>query len=881
MKRGGCGKAREQGGRVLGNGRLSSGIVILPSKINTPVLSADIVPRKELAAKLKRSLSCRLTSFISSAGYGKTTSVVAWTRSLKGVPSAWFLLDAEDRSLDRFWLYLTAALRVADEGICHAFDEVRMADDSEVMKPVLDSLLVQMAQYDRDFVLVIEDFHAVHDYEGINETMVYLLKRLPANAHVVITSRQELGFPVSKMRVEGTLNEIGEDDLRFSEEETDDFFSKVGLKLAESEREAVRHVTHGWPSGCRLVALLGSGSSGISVVEAAEKAKGSINDYLFEEVFQDLPESLQQFMVKTSAVRSFCLPLAERMTGLSRDEALARLDYLVCNNLFIEKVEHGSGEDWYRYHLLLADMLHVRLARSEREEVEGMLRAARDWFEEEGFLDYVVELSADLGDCEKIRMVIVRNWLAAYMNDSQHSLIRWASFLSDDEMFKSPLVCAALAMPCALDGEMEKGRSLLAHAVSCLHGEKDFLYAFCMVQEAFLASFENRSEAMLRYTDLALGSLSEDEFYLRGMMSQVRAAACLDIDPLQAKAAFYETVKMQCGFGNKTLSCSAYCNLATVSANLGHLDEARHYSDLAFSLYEPGERPFKPMLSYAYLTQMVCAYEEGSFEETLRFFELLNGVSSEGTVLGRFAEAMTVRAKALFRLASPDAGQVFVQALSLHESGALQGYPTFSMVKEFGKTFVSQAAEMAMRDATAGPARVFCCLLACFSGRLSRYEEACLFAENVDADERFLKAHALLVAAVFSEEVGQRSRAEAYLHDALTLCERHGLAETILGNAEQLTPLAQRMVKTCEEPTGSLLNQLAMGVTMPKTPPLLTDRETDVMKLVASGTTIAEAAAQLYLSRDTVKKHLANVYAKLGVHSKMQAVALLRERSIL
>ncbi|MEG0304031.1 hypothetical protein, partial [Gordonibacter sp.] len=465
-----------------------------------PILSASTLARKGLAAKLGRALSCRLTSVVSSAGYGKTTSVVAWAWSLKGVPLAWFLLDVEDCALDRFWLYLTASLRIADKDICHAFDEMRLADDVETMKPALDALLIQIAEYGRDFVLVLEDFHTVHDCDGINECLSYFIKRLPAHAHMIVTSRQALRFPMSKMRVEGTLNEIAEGDLCFSEEETADFFSKMGFRFERDEAAAVHGLTRGWPAGSRLVALLGPGGPASSVVEAAGKAKGSINDYLFEEVLQELPSDLQRFMVRTSAVRSFCLPLVERIVGCPREEAVANLDYLVKNNLFIEKVEREDGEDWYRYHLLLSDMLHTRLARIERSEVDDLLYRARDWFEDNGFLDYVVELSADLGDFEKIRMVIIGNWLLAYMNDNHYSLMRWASFLPDRELMKSPAVCAVLVMPYAVNGEMGKAESCMACALERLHEGEDFLYALCMVQKAYLASFEGDAQSMRHYT---------------------------------------------------------------------------------------------------------------------------------------------------------------------------------------------------------------------------------------------------------------------------------------------------------------------------------------------------------------------------------------------
>ncbi|WP_139653205.1 helix-turn-helix transcriptional regulator [Raoultibacter phocaeensis] len=858
----------------------SNEIVIVPSKINVPSLTANVIERSGLVAKLDKALSHPLTSIVSSAGFGKTTGTVTWTRSLEGVPVAWFLLEPEDRSLDRFWLYLTAALRIADKGICRAFDEMRLVNDAEAMKPVIDALAIQMAEYGRDFVCVLEDFHTVHDSSAINDSMSYFMRRVPPNAHVVITSRQTLRFPTSKMRVEGSLNEIVEADLCFSKTQTAEFFAKMGFDFSHDEIDAIYRVTRGWPTGNRLVSLLGKGQAKDRLGEAIAKAKGSIDDYLFEEVLHGLTDSLQQFMVLTSVVGSFCLPLAERICGCTQQEAMENLDFIVGNNLFIEKVEREDRENWYRYHRLLADMLHERLARCGRDRIEAACRAARDWFEENDYVDSVVELSARIGDYEKIRMVIIKNWQAAYMSDNHYSVVRWASFLPESELFRSPMVCAVLAMPYALNDMSEKADACIAHAMSRLHGEEDFLYALCMVENAYLASFRNEPEGMLLYTEKALASLPENEFYLRGMMRQVQAAAFCDSDPLAAKRAFLKTVELQSGYGNKTLTCSACCNLAMVCANLGYLDEARQYNERALGLYEPSERRFKPMLTYAFLTDMIRLYERGDFEGVLESYDLLEFASSDGIVPEKLAEAESLRAKTLYRLNDRTAKQVFFNAMKANEFGALIVFPTFTMAKDYCDAFRTKAVEHAAVCASKQYVRLFEYMVAYHLDRIAKYEDLCSFAEDIDEDERYLKVHALAVAAVFSEKVARFNRAESYFDQALERCVLYGFDELLRGNALYVQSIALRAVEAQQESASPLLRELAHGSYHP-TRANLTDRETDVVKLIASGYTVARAAEAMFVTRDTAKKHLANVYAKLGVHSKMEAVALLKEQGII
>lgn len=855
--------------------------VILPSKIRTPSVPADVIVRREVTESLERSVDHLLTTIVSPAGYGKTTAVVAWVRSLSGVPVAWLTLDGEDRSADRFWLYLTAALITADRSICRLFDETQFVDDKDSIRKTIDELIFRMGQYGRPFICVIEDFHMVGSDDLINDTIRYLMKHLPENAHFVITSRQPLRFVSWKMRLDGVLNELTEENLHFSERESSALFSKMGLVFTDEEESSIYSVTQGWPLAVRLIGLLGKQKIDTCASEIIRAGESGIYDYLFEEILYGLPAPLYDFMVKTSIVNAFSLALVERLLHISRMEAAWSVNYLVENGLFIEKIEHESGESWYRYHHLLANALHLRLEQMDSKEFEKMSLAARDWFEENGYFDYSVELSANIKDYDKIRDIIIRNWMSAYMDDGLLALLRWASFLPEREINKSPFVCAILAMPYALKGERAKANACLANAQARLCGDRDFLHAFCMVQEAFLASFRNEPTEMLNSSEAALECLPEEEYYLRGMMYQVQASSYADSDPLYTKSLFLKAVGLQCGYGNKTLSSSVYCNLAKICAELGYIQEARQYLDSAFALYGREERRAKPMLSYAYLANMICTYEEGDFEGVLALCDLFESSFVEGSMSERHAQAQMIKAKALKRLGSGEAAAIFFQALSTQESGALLVYPLVSMVKDYGDQFKHQVQQYADRVAEKQHMRVFSYMLSFVLDQLFRYEEVCDFAESISIEERYAKAHALLIAALFSEKVAQYVRAERYLRELVTICHNSDLPEVLRGNATYLRPLAERVSQARKSSVAAIADELVEENASTVAFRGLTDREVGVVRLVASGLTVAQSASSLNISRETAKKHLSSVYSKLGVHSKMQAVAMLREYSIL
>ena len=859
----------------------SGRFVLLPSKVTMPSPPSNVLARPLVSERLSHAMACPLTTVVTSAGFGKTTSVVSWATTLDNVPVAWYRIDAEDAALERYCLYLAAALRVADKRICLALDEARMAGGFQDVRPVLDDLILQIAEYGRDFVCVLEDFHEVRSSEDICESMRYLVKHLPTNAHFVVTSRQPLHLPTAKMKVAGQLVEVTETHLRFSLEETCALFAELGIRLAKDEAEAIQETTQGWVTGGKLVALLCGDGSKSQVREAVERAQGSINDYLFEEVFSVLEPERQRFLTSTSVVNSFCLPMAERITGLPRAEVAAQVDFLIENDLFIERFERKGGEDWYRYHRLLADLLHQRLSRQDPAEVQAMSRAARDWLEENGFYDDAVKTSAELQGL-RAGAPDPHRQLAGAVHGRQppraHPL--GVVFARRGSSMKSPLLCAVLSMPYALRGDFQKAEACLKNAIGHLHADEDFLFAMCLVQKAYLASFRDDRKDMRAYAEKALQYLPEKELYLRGMMLQVKAASFSD-EPLKAKASFERAVETQCEYGNSNLSCSAYCNLALICANLGYLQEASYYAGLAFDLYPEHERRFKPMLTYAYLTTMACAYERGDCKQALEVHDTVSAMSAEGAVPCYAAQAMALKAKALWRLGTGDAEQTFFRALSLNEAGALLAYPPWPSPRRIARRSAPRRSSGARRcrprrrrpcstpwqptswtlpntrpcaptwtPSTKGSVRRACTAWR-WRPRFPKRPRA-----TPGRTPTWKRRPALPANTAWGRRWRKRAVSAAYVPASDTQGADAGLADYL----------------------GGLL-QADAGVSDASR---LTEREVDVMRCIACrGHRRPKRRARLFVSRDTVKKHLANVYAKLGVHCKMQAVALLRDEGVI
>lgn len=857
--------------------------ILLPSKIRIPAQGGPTVERRRAAAKLARALQARLTMLVAPAGYGKTTAALSWATGQREATVAWYATGPEDRSVERFWLYLEGALAAADPQLAGTLDEDGLYDTFAKSLPAIDAAIIRLYAYGRPLAIVLEDLHCVADGNEIMASLRHLVRHMPPHVHVVATSRRPLSLPLAKMRVEGALVEVGEDDLAFGPEETARFFQMQGLELSAGQLDEVAGLTHGWPAGCRLVALLCADGATPPGDRSIDRARDDLQDYLFEEVLESIDPAVARFMVETSLVDSFDISLAKALTGLPLDQVMACIDAVVRDGLFVECVGRDGGEAWYRYQPLLADLLRNRSARLDQGELLRIYDRIFRWYEANGYLEAAVEVATRIHDYARIRQLIVDNWERLYMDDAHHVLLRWAANLPQGEILCSPFVCAALSMPLALRGENGKAHALLRHAVENLKDDQDFLFALCAVQKAFLASFEGKDDDMRILAEKALRFLPESEAYLRGMMMQIQAAAHLGRCPLEARALFARAVDAQLGEGNRLLSCSALCNLAVCDADLGYMAEARHYAEQALSLYDEPQRREKPMLSYAWLSLALADYEKGDLDRAERACDAAEESMRDSGMADKRAEVLALRAKIACRRGAPGASETLSRALAVNEPGALRALPQLPLVRGCAEAMRSRSLErLASRDAPAATLLFDAAVAYCLDAA-AHCEEACSLADAEDPSERSLFVRANVLAAAFCEKAARTKAAERYLARGARVALECGLPSALTDNAALVAPVADRLARTAEG--AGLAAFLRASLSEPSRTEgeaaRLTEREIDVMRRVAAGMSVAAAADDMVVSRETVKKHLANIYAKLGVHSKMQAVALLRDQGAL
>jgi LuxR family maltose regulon positive regulatory protein len=407
---------------------------ILATKLYLPPHREGIVARPQLTSRLTEGVSSKMTLVSAPAGYGKTTLVSEWLHELhdpageqNGIGIAWLSLDEEDDDPVRFLVHVVAALRRAvDSGSSIGDESLAMLQTfkGESTEAILTSLINDLADIDTQIVLILEDYHVV-DSSAVDRIVSFLVEHMPPLLHLVVTTRTDPSLPLSRMRARSELTEFRAADLRFSISEATEFLNLVmKLDIAPRSVSALTQRTEGWIAGLQLAAFSMKRSDDVDgFVRSFTGSSRYIMDYLLDEVLNRQSAGVQDFLLKTSILERLTGPLCDAVTG--RDDGQSTLESLDRDNLFVISLDQERC--WYRYHHLFAELLRQRLMQSHEEVVSTLHHRAGTWYEEQGLVtealphifatgesEWAARIVEEVGTrtlWEKGDLVLLRHWL--------------------------------------------------------------------------------------------------------------------------------------------------------------------------------------------------------------------------------------------------------------------------------------------------------------------------------------------------------------------------------------------------------------------------------------------------------------------------------------
>jgi LuxR family maltose regulon positive regulatory protein len=881
---------------------------LLATKLHIPPIRPELVSRPRLTERLNEGTTRKLTLVSAPAGFGKTTLLSEWIHRRGGVTpplqAAWLSLDKEDSDPARFWAYFIAALQTVQADVGKSILAAFQSPQPPPIEVVLTALINEIAAIPNHFALVLDDYHLI-EAQPIHSALAFLLDHLPPQMHLIIAGRADPPLPLARLRGRGQLTELREDDLRFTPDEATAFLNQVmGLSLSAQNAAALEARTEGWIVGLQLAALSMQGRHDVEqFVESFTGSHRYILDYLIEEVFQQQAADVQDFLLKTSILDHLTAPLCDAIVeqdGILPYDAQAMLERLDQANLFIIPLDHER--QWYRYHRLFADLLRHRLDMVCGSKHVALLHArASQWYEANGFPADAVHHALTGHDWERAA-TLISDASGSFMSRGEvTTLVGWIQALPDEVVRARPQLCLECSWPLILTGRLDAAESYLAQAEQAACGEQGrttqedaaFLGEIVAAQ-AYIARTRGDARRTIELSQRALTLLPQDNLSSRSIVALNLGLAHWHRGHLaEAEQALTEAERAALQSGNSHVRLMAFGLLGPIQAAQGKLHQAAILCRQAIQLGEGS-----PAMALTHLEFGALLYEwndlEAAADHLRRGIELTHRSGNLELQTGGY------RMLALLKQAQGDASAALAALQEAHQLARDHDVTPFVHARNaachvqiaLAQDDVATAthwAEQVTEDADAFPFYPFLrltparLLLAQNQKAAAAEQLEALYEKAVVSGWQF---GVVEVRALQALAAPTPAAALTFLTDALALAQPEGYVRTFVDKGEPMAALLREAASQGIAPdhVSKLLaafsvwecGGMEVAPSHPHTQPLiepLSDRELEVLQLLADGQTNHEIAQALHVSINTVKTHLKTIYGKLDVHSRREATA--------
>ncbi len=887
--------------------------ILLQTKLYVPNIPHEFVERPSLYKKMDLVEDRKLCIISTPAGYGKTSLIAAWARHHRK-PLAWITLDEGDNDFSRFFAYIGTAIQKQVEGFNHVLLE-KLASPQSIPHQLFLTLFVNaLDEIFQSCIVVLDDYHLIHSTE-IHEAVQYLLDNLPPQFHIVICSRQELPFSVANLRAKAQLIEFKDSELCFSKGDASEYINqKIGLNLDENEITTLVEYTEGWIVGLRLAALSLAGTEKKDpFISRLGTSNRFIAGYLFDEVLQRQSEEIQTFLLQTSVFDRFTASLCD--AALEREASAALIASIENANLFIVPLENQT--DWYRYHRKFSELLFDRLKRTDPASISKIYRRASRWFENQGLFNDAIEYAIRAHDFLPAAKLINQNAESLFWTGNPNQVMNWLEVMPDSVYPQFPslwllhlLTHQSLAHFNIVAEDLESVRQeiILSHIFDP-NTKKTLETSLATIRAIVAINLKYDIDDGLKYAKQ--GFESYDQKNLTGALALLNyGKACMLNGDLELAKEFLEKASLeiekakspflsmvithhlselaffqgdleqterllkkahQIGIENHYNDASAFFRICIDIGRLNYerneLIPARQYLIIGVRGGERMQIAYDLMDGYCAMFDLACL--ERDFDKTEQIITSLE-------FLGRnsgFAKSILDRAEAMKTRLAINKGYSHDVRLWLERQDLKRDF-------SFTQTYISRTMVQALvmlKDSEQAEVLLHRLLS-------SAEKHQCL------SDIVYYRSW---LARVLYQQ-GNLHDALRFLQKAVRISAQQNYVRSVIDVGNPLIELLKIMQKNIprEWESTSVGDYLAVLINAstahnPNTsagiPPFnnvsepLTEREIKTLELLAKGCTNQEIAEAMFVSENTVKFHLKNIYLKLGVHTRTQAAIRARE----
>lgn len=865
------------------------------TKIRPPVLPPNLITRP----RLNQKINSPVTFICAPGGFGKSTLLNAWQQERSDMLVAWAALDTDDNHLLRFWSTVIMALQAVVPGLGKNMLPFLQVSSSVTPSEIVARLTNEIINAKGDFScigLILDDFHHIQ-HPDIHASIQAWLEHLPPVLQLIIAGRTRPPIALGRLRAQGIVTELEMDDLRFTLEEGIDFLQQHISEppLAYGDMETLVKRTGGWAAGLTLAVLaLNKQEDRRRFMDTFSGAHLFLREYFMETALHQQPEAVQTFLLKTSILKQLTGGLCDAVTG--QTDGAQMLDHLWQENLFMVRSEEQA---WYQYHDLFAEMLSSQLQMQFPDQIPDLHRRAAAWYRlQNASADAVRHLLA-IEDWEEAAFLIedvVLRELVEFGEDSR--LLRWIQQLPESvfQHHKTLLfVYLRLAKLAMHPAEVER---FLHRLETNLIGKPDEQ----MTQDEMEVLAEVRTirqRKMAGDMTISPADVSDPRWQLLDALWIVEAYHIPQTEAVGARLyEIYEQAREQ---GNLFVVLITGADCANRALLRGHLRQSEKiiYQVLQQALTQRGKLPEPASIVMILLSQISLIRNE--LAQARQLLQRATAVDPNPTSSNMPVNSAITRAKLQSTMGDHAAARSTIQAAralqAQRPSGVwrdqdLAAYEAWFCVRQGdcaeAERLLNEAAEeedhalselvraeMLLCQEQAAAAEVI------LTGFIAQYpygfpNEPSLGARVLLALALF-KQHKMYQARQTLAEAVRLAAPERFIRPFLNLGPQLVSLLALMLHTENLTNESQGFIREILQLLGHTddlshllpeenLKSLAVAAS-------ITEREQDVLRLVSEGLSNREIAAELCISPGTVKTHLANVYGKLEVNSRVQAVA--------
>lgn len=903
---------------------------IVETKLIPPTIYQAINRKKLCADKIDELNQCKLALLKAPAGYGKSTLLAQWYQHHVSIGGQciWLSLGPEDNEPSRFLRYLAHALNKIKPGIAVEIISYIDSGDNVTLMPILQLIVKLFSDVNTKYYIFFDDFHLITN-QRLYGMVDWLCNFSNDSLHIIIGSRQELPFSVSRLKLQNKYREFGVDDLQFTPQECREIITNTSsVQLSDDQYSKIADKTEGWPAAVMLASMSLDGIDDLdSFVDQISGNDRDVADYLSATVMAQLPEKQRHFMESISPCDRFCADLCDAIAGAGNGRQL--LKEISQQNLFLISLDRVGK--WYRYHHLFSEFLIDSAFEGKENEKRIILIKTAQWHMDNGYIDEAIRYALKAKE-----FILSAQWISNHAEDvvqyrGEHStLLSWVNNMPSEILDRWPMIRVYNAWSFAFthsysaaENELEIVESLLKGDKGNFDSIKDKAIRTIELIRCMMWGLRDRAKEALYSSDRWVHKWPQAKGFEKAMANVVLAYACkcssefsrskqclytcfslpenekssyieawaeVIMIVLLAKQGLHNEAITECINAKKNLELKIGCNthmpnmlsvlLAAMMYEINEIDQAKELLD--HSLIYVREQGTADSIVAGYQTKAKILFLDKNYAEG---FKVLREGEKHGYIRDFPRVALSLLGEQiiwLLRLNRIDRARELIAQHKdiLKPSVKLQEHWQFAL-SDLLKIKIMIADDENMDI-----------VLELLSTSIRR-------AKNLNQGHKIVEL--LLIKSLALAKAGALRDSHKNLGEALVRAAPQGYIRVFVDEGDTLKSLLSDMVKSGvihelgikDDYLKKLLqefniiyqnngnNNLTDDTHINLITDKLTKKEIAILNLLSDGKRNKDIAEILFVTEGTIKWHLHNIYAKLDVRGRTEAVSLARKLTVI